>query len=331
MKILVTGASGFLGGHVVEYLLERGIAPEEIVAAGRREVPWIAKLGVEYLSVDLSDAEAMVQTSDEFTHIIHCAALSAPWGAYEDFHRVNVVGMANVLALAGRCRRLERFVDISTPSIYFGLEEQLDVAEDSTIPDNFLNSYARSKWAAEQLLRKTKLPFIILRPRALFGERDTSIIPRLIRANSRGMLPLVDDGQALLDSTYVGNVAHAIHLALFSDTSTVGQTYNITNLETLSLKETLTRLFGKLGVPMRPRKLSHGTALGIARSLEWLSIHTGEVWEPPLTIYSATVLSRSQTLNVSKAQRELGYVPIYSLDEGLDRYVEWLRSEEDNG
>ncbi len=168
---------------------------------------------------------------------------------------------------------------------------------------------------------------ITIRPRALFGPGDTTIIPRLIEANRRRFIPLMNEGKVWVDLTYVENAVDALLLCETAPESCLGRKYHITNGEPVLLIDVLRRLFEKLGLPLRIKPVSYRTAFyaawameGIARCLPWMK-------EPPFTRYTVSVLGKSQTLNIDRARRELGYSPRISVSEGVDRYVEWYRNQ----
>ena len=120
-------------------------------------------------------------------HLIHAAALSSPWGKYEEFEKANLHTQQNLIASAKK-NWLNKFVFISTPSMYFEMKDKFTVRESDPLPSKFINAYAETKRLAEIELEKSDIPYVILRPRALTGRGDTVIMPRLIRAFDEGRL-----------------------------------------------------------------------------------------------------------------------------------------------
>ena len=227
MKILVTGATGFLGKYVIEELLDHDYS---IVAFGRNE-----KVGkalesqrVQFVKGDLSSIEELRQAFQEIDAVVHAGALSTAWGPWKAFYQANVIGTQNVLDL---CREYEvkRLVYVSSPSVYAAGKDQFDIKESDAPTENHLNNYIRSKLASEKLFPNyPDVPSIILRPRGLFGVGDTSILPRVLRLSRKIGIPLIRGGEQLMDMTCVENVALAIRLALEAKEA-YGQIYNITN------------------------------------------------------------------------------------------------------
>jgi nucleoside-diphosphate-sugar epimerase len=168
------------------------------------------------------------------------------------------------------------------------------------------------------------LPVITIRPRALFGPGDRTIFPRLLRANQKGSLPLINHGKVLLDVTYVENVVDALLLCAKSGESTLGKKYNITNGDPIYLVDFLTQLLDRLGESKHFKPMSYPIAYAIATLMEWAAVISKK--EPVLTRYTVGVLSKNQTLDIRAAQSELGYVPQISIAEGIERFATWWES-----
>jgi nucleoside-diphosphate-sugar epimerase len=326
-KALVTGATGFLGQALARRLHADGW---EVVGLGRNEAigGQLVAAGLHFHRGDLADAAAVEAAARGATHVFHCGALSAPWGRAADFEAANVLGTRHVLAA---CERgdVARIVHVSTPSLYFDGRHRLAIREDEPLPARGINTYAETKRRAEELVDAAAargLPVVTLRPRALFGPGDTTLLPRLVRANGRGFLPLVDGGRALTDVTYVANVVDALLAAAEAGPEVLGRHYNITNGEPMPLIELLAMLFRRLGLPMNGRPVPYGVAYALAAGLEAVA-HLTDGREPVLTRYTVGVLARSQTLDLTAAKRDLGYAPRVSVAEGLERFAAWWETE----
>ena len=222
------------------------------------------------------------------------------------------------------CREyaVKRLVYVSSPSIYAAGKDQLNIMESDAPKENHLNNYIRSKLASEKLFSDyPDVPSIILRPRGLFGVGDTSILPRVLRLSRKIGIPLIRGGEQLMDMTCVENVALAIRLALEAKEAH-GQVYNITNGEPKTFKYLIETTLKGLGEPIRYRKIPAGLVAGAAYSLEGVYRLFHLKTEPPLTRYTYYLLRYSQTLDIQKAQTELGYYPKMTIEEGIDNYVQ---------
>ena len=325
MKILVTGGTGFLGRHVVWRLAELG---NEVVFTGRQtkaaaEVIALAKAPVRWLEVQHGKAkEALKHAAHDADAIVHAAALSSPWGKYADFYSANVTSTEEVLAACSE-NNIRRLVHISTPSLYFNFKDRLNIKEHDPLP-TAVNDYARTKAHAEQLvLQSSVTERVILRPRAIFGPWDNTLMPRILRVMKDGAIPLIHQGNALLDITFVENVVDAIVLSLTKPLPARVQTYNVTNGEPQPLHNLLRQMAEAFGLSLNTQKLPWWLVSVLAQTLEMASRAT-HGREPKITHYGAGVLAFSQTLDISAIRRDLGYEPRISIADGMHKHAAWL-------
>ena len=331
MTTLVTGATSGLGLNAVAFLRRRG---DSVRAVGRNQAvaPLLSQLGAEFCAADLSSATSQdtERLFNGVSTVWHCAALSSPWGAYEDFYQANVVVTDKLSDWAG-ARGVKVFVHISTPSLYFDYRAHRDIPE-SYRPSRFVNAYAQTKAMAEDVIQEAarRYPntrFVLLRPRALFGPHDRVVLPRILGLleKRRGVLPLPAGGRALVDLTYVENVIHAMNLATEASHLPSGAVFNVTNQEPNTLAYVLDRLLRQeLGIEVHIKDVPYPVLDVAARGLEVLGNLSGK--EPPFTRYSIGALNFDMTLSSTKARQELGYTPLYSLDEGISRTAKWLKT-----
>ena len=309
MAVLVTGASGFLGGALVRDLRSEGRA---VLATGR-DVGICAEVGA--LPLDLADAEAVAVLTAAaervgVTGIVHAAALSAPWGTVAEFRRCNVGATQTVLEVARRLGGV-RVVHISTPSVCFRFADQLGLREDAALPPP-VNAYAATKAEAEVLARAAGA--VVLRPRGIYGAGDRALLPRLVRAIQAGPLPLMRGGQAATYLTHVADVVAAIRAALASEAAGV---FHISGGVALPIRAVVEAVAARAGVEPRWRALPVPLVMAAARALEWRGALTGV--EPRVTRYGVGLFAYTQTLDISRAARELGWRPVVGFDEGLRR------------
>jgi nucleoside-diphosphate-sugar epimerase len=327
MKILLTGATGFLGYRTLEKLINE---PEiqTIVATGRNLLDYrkIAHEKVQYQMGELEDIHFAKQITEGVNMIVNTASLSAPWGNRTAFIQANLNTQYNLLH-AAKERGIERFIYISSPSIYYNGKSRLDVKESEPLPKKFVNEYARTKHEAEQLLIKHFSPFIILRPRALIGRGDSIIMPRLIKAVSEKRLKVIGKGNNIVDLTSVSNVADAIILALKAPKEALNQAYNITNGEPVKLWDQIALVLKQLNLELSANRIPFTIVDNIARLLEIKSRLTNNQ-EPTLTRYGVGTLAKSFTLDISKARELLGYKPAMKTESAINEFVNWYIQHE---
>lgn len=330
MKVLVTGGTGFLGRHVVWRVAAEGA---EVTFTGRNAqaantVIQEAAAPVQWLSLSHGTPQAeklLLEAAHGANAVVHCAALSAPWGPFVEFVRANVASTAEVIA-ACKANGIHRLVHISTPSLYFDFSDRLDILEEDVLPAP-ANDYVRTKQAAEQLVRSAGLPEVaILRPRAIFGPWDYTLVPRLLRVMAKGHIPLVRGGNIRMDLTYVANAVEAVWLALTRPLPRALNIYNVTNDEPRSMAELLQVLAREFEIPLRTMPVPWPLLREVARAMELKARWCGGA-EPLFTRYSAGVLAFSQTLDVSSLRRDLGWRARVGIDEGIHLHAQWWRDQ----
>jgi len=327
MRILVTGASGFIGQHVARALLDGG---HDVTATGR-SASALESLGSRGARIVLNDlaVDPLDALTREQEAVVNCAALASPWGRRELFIRNNVM-TAERLMTAAHAAGVKRLVHISSPSIYAGRRDQLNVSEAFTPPRHWASPYGETKWLSEQVVldeRFAALEPVVLRPRAVFGAGDRTILPRILSVARKGNFPLINGGRAMIDVTYVANVVRAVELALITPAQNTRRAYNITNGEPMTVRELLDRLFAILGLRVRLIPMSESVVYGLATLSEALARLSPRGSEPRLTRYGIALLAHSLTLDITAARERLGYSPYISLQEGFEHSAALWRQD----
>ncbi|MBO0469435.1 NAD-dependent epimerase/dehydratase family protein [Enterococcus sp. DIV0242_7C1] len=326
-KIIVTGATGFLGEYVIQELVAQDY---DVIAVGRNSkhlAMLVGKYGVTALQLDLSNREQVLKVwPKSVSACIHCAALSTVYGPYTAFYEANVMVTKTVIE-ASIAAHIPRFVFVSSPSVYAKCRDDFDIKELDPFKDlskqSYLNYYIQTKIEAEQLLLtyQEQIELVIVRPRGLFGIGDTSIFPRLMEVNNKIGIPLFRKGQGnIMDITCVENVAYALRLCV-EKADIQGSIFNITNGEPMPFKLLIERIFDLLGEEVHYRKLNAQLIYRFASMLEGIHYGLKRNKEPLLTRYTVSILAYSQTLDISAAKERLGYTPIMTVDEGIQKYI----------
>jgi nucleoside-diphosphate-sugar epimerase len=329
-RCLVTGASGFIGGHLARRLVREGWRVRCLVRA-TSDTSGLDGLEVELARGDLRDSGSVIRAAQGCRFVFHCGALVSDWATVEEIRQVNVTGTRNVVE-ASIAASAERFIHVSTTDVY-GHPGHRAIAEDYR-PAGFSNWYSETKRGAEAEVRRAgqarRLDAVILRPATVYGPGSEDVVGDMARAICARQMLLVDGGKAIAGLLYVENLVDAAVLALREDAA-VGEAFNLTDGLEVSWKQFLGDLAEGLGCPEPRWRLPYGAAWGIALALEhgyrWLRRTTGLRTRPLLSRQAVDVLGRDQDFSNRKARETLGWEPRVSYRDGLAATIEWLREE----
>lgn len=329
MKVLVTGAGGFLGFAIARMLVERG---DSVVSIQRNHYDSLAALGVEQQQGTLANDEAVMRAATGCDAVIHVAAKAGVWGKYQDYFASNVEGTRNVLKA---CQHLgiSRLVYTSTPSVIHAGGDVAGADESLPYPDHFETAYPETKAIAEREVLAANseyLSTVALRPHLIWGPGDNHLFPRVIDRARKGRLRLVGGGESLVDTVYIDNAAHAHLLALDRlrpGAACAGKAYFITQGEPVPQREMINRMLAAAELPPCTRTISPGMAYFAGAVLETAFKLVGAQNEPPMTRFVAKQLATAHWYNIEGARRDLGYAPLVSFDEGMERLASWYRTQ----
>lgn len=323
MKVLVTGGTGFLGRHLALRLKHLGHATA-ITGRNDKIGQEMAARGIEYLRMELTDAAAVRAACRGVDQVVHSAGLASPWGKYRAFFDANVVGTRHVVE-ASLASGVKRLVHLSTPSLYFDYRHRLNIKESEPLPRP-RTAYAATKLLADREVEAAHhkgLPMIGLRPRALVGPGDLTVLGRVLKLAQSGKVPLVGGGVSYADLTYIDNAVDAVVLALEAPEQALGRHYNVTNGEPMRFRDLLDQLLPLVGLHPKYRSIPFPVAYSMAAVLEAYHNWFKAGAEPAFTRYGVGLMAKSQTLDIGEARRCLGYSPKVALSEGFRRFAAW--------
>lgn len=329
MRALVTGGGGFLGGAIVRRLVERG---SSVRTFQRGHYQQLDELGVEQVRGDIADADAVSRVVGGCDIVFHVAAKVDPWGAYQPFHRTNVVGTENVLAAMRSCG-VPKLVYTSTPSVVHSGGDLAGVDESVPYPEHFEAAYPQTKAMAEMAVlaaNEDDLLTVVLRPRLIWGPEDTNLVPQLVARARAGRLRLVGDGSNLVDTVYIDNAVDAHLLAadcLEPGASCAGRPYFISNGEPWPMKKIINGILGAAGLPPEERSVPLKAALVAGAVFENIYKVFPTRGGPRMSRFVARNFATAHWFDISAARRDLGYEPRISIEEGLARLRAWFDSQ----
>lgn len=328
MKVLVTGASGMLGGGVARALAARG----DDVTVLQRRPSGLTDLGLREVLGDLVDPEVLSRATAGQDAVVHLAAKVNVLGRWEDYVRVNVVGTRTILDAARR-HDVPRFVHTSSPSVAHAGDSIVGEGAGPADPERARGNYARSKALSERIAlaadarnaRDGVGPAVCaVRPHLVWGPGDTQLVARVIRRAQEGRLPVIGSGAALVDTTYVDNAVDAFVAAVDRCTDVRGESFVVTNGEPRPVSDVFAawaRAGGADPAPTRiPTRLAYvaGSAVDAVTAVRE-RIGTVDEADPPLTRFLVEQLTTAHWFDQRRTREALGWTPRVSLDEGFRR------------
>jgi nucleoside-diphosphate-sugar epimerase len=316
--VLVTGASGFVGAHVVRELRAAGCLVRALSRRPEADAS-IATLGAEPVRGDLDDEAALRRAVDGCDAVFHLAGDTRLWAPYAARIAETNLGGTERLLRAAEAAGVGAFVHTSSTSAW---SHRVEGVIDEAVPQAGATSwvaYERSKWAGEQAVRRSVLPWVVLNPSHILGPGDRRNWARLIMMIDRGTLPGVPPGAGSFAD--VREVARA-HVQAWQR-GRFGQGYLLGG-EHASFVDFARRVGERLGRRTPSRPLPRWLLTGLA--------HASDAWgrlrrrEPDVTPEGAALTSHRLQVDSGRAVRELGY-RITPLDALLDDTIAWMRAE----
>jgi len=313
----VTGGSGFVGGALIDRLRAEGwevraLARSDAAAAKVRE------RGAEPVSGDLEGEAALREGAAGADIAFHAAAKVEDWGDPAEFQRLNVQGTANVIA-ACREAGVRRLVHVGTEAALMAGEPLIQVDEDAPLRPDSAVLYSSTKAKAEQLVRAANGPggleTVVIRPRFVWGRGDTTLLPALVEMVEAGRFRWVGGGGHLTATTHVDNTVEGLWLG--ATKAPAGGVYFVTDGEPVVFREFVSRMLATQGVEAPSGTVPAALAGAAAAATERLWPLLRRRGRPPLTRMAVWVSSQECTIDISRAERELGYRPVKSREEGL--------------
>ncbi|MDA7979509.1 MAG: NAD-dependent epimerase/dehydratase family protein [Pirellulales bacterium] len=294
------------------------------VKAGYRRQAIAASEGIEPVSLDVRDAQQVLQACAGVDAVIHVAGLTGIWGSWRPYYETNVVGTENVI---DACRRqgVSKLVFTSSPSVTFDGDDQSNVNETAPYPRRWLCAYPRSKAIAEQAVlaaNDEQLLTCALRPHLIWGPGDLQLVPELVRRAAAGKLRQIGQGKNLIDATHIDNAA-AAHLAaldsLVAGAPACGKAYFISQDEPVNCWDWIREVVGYFGAHLHKSPVSARVAWRAASVFEAGYKMFRIRRQPLLTRFLVAQLSTSHYFDISAARRDLGYHPPLSMSKGLEQ------------
>ncbi len=324
MRVLITGATGLLGGHLIKELQLR---EEEIRALVLpvENADNLLQQGIEVARGDITDASALDAAVQNIDLVFHLAGMMGVWRPLADYRLVNVTGSENLYKAAQKAG-VRRYVHTSSHTVY-GLGYGRFLTENDPLrpdPDPYSITKAEGDRLMRRLMLSSEVETVILRPGTFFGPGDRLHFGRMAQKMKDGKGIIIGRGDNALPFCYVTDVAQGFLLAAYHENAP-GNVYNISNDRPLTQQEMFDGIANAVG-GTRP-----------TRHLPYLPIYYGAIvaekvvarvtrTRPVVTQLGAMMFGSDNRHSVEKARRELGYEPKVDLREGIKLAAEWFNA-----
>ena len=301
-KIAITGATGFVGGFISNYLESKD---NKVFRFGRKK-----QKGIIYWDITKSVYNSYLDVDC----VIHCAAHVNDWASYGESYAVNVLGTQNVLKSFPRA---SKFIYLSSASVYNSFCNKVIISENDCLGGKLLNNYSRTKLMGENEVKKSKIiSKIILRPHIIYGLGDTTIAPRIKKGIKFGYLIVPGNGKNRISFTNIENLAQAVWGAVKLSKKGIS-VYNITDRDSFVLVDALNKIKKLNNLKFKELFISKklGLIIGYIFELAYSLLRIKKA--PPLTRYIINQMSSDHVLDISRAQKDLQYCPIKNIEDNF--------------
>jgi len=324
---LITGATGLLGSHIAEKLVQAG-EPVRALVRPNSDISFLDSLGVQKAVGDITVPASLTEAMDGVSTVYHAAAQVGDWGPWSRFVAISIDGTVNMLN-AARDAGVKRFLHVSSISAYGHPDgDGLVLDESAPLGVNLYkwSYYSRAKAEAERIAweyyNRGDVALTVVKPSWLYGPRDRASMPRLIRAIRAGKGKLIGDGSNRLNLTYAGNQAEGCILAATSENA-IGQAYNLSSDGEITQAQYFNKIAECVGARPITKKVPYKVARGAAFFMELFG-HLFHTKKPPLvTRYAVWLMGRKCFFTSEKAREQLGWRATVGYDEGIERAVKW--------
>ena len=327
MRVLVTGATGFTGGHLALTLAERGYDVQALVRPRSLETfhrSSLAAHGVVACSGDLTDAAAVARAAEGVEVVYHIAATYREAGQRDGAYRaVNVQGTENVLDAAAR-GGARRVVHCSTGGVHGHV---VNPPADEDAPFNPGDVYQDTKLEAEKLAAgygpTSVIDVVVARPIGIYGPGDTRFL-KMFRGLARGRFPMLGSGEVFYHLTYITDLVEGLRLC-GEVPGAAGGTYLLAGPRYTTLNELVRLIAVELGVRPPRMHLPVWPFWTAGLLCEAVCIPLGV--EPPLYRRRVDFYTKSRAFDTTRARTRLGYAPRVDLEDGIRRTANWYREQ----
>jgi nucleoside-diphosphate-sugar epimerase len=322
-KVLITGATGLIGSHLTQRLIEENFHVRALVR-NPGKAGWLKEIGAEIVQGDITDAESMISAAQGCQVIFHGAAWVSERGTKDEIWKANVQGTQNAVN-AALAARVQRFIQISSCAVY-GSRQEFDI--DESYPMRKTGKlYWDSKIDAEEIVQQSQkqhgLPIVIARVSQVYGPRSYQFTIRPIEVIKAGKMILIDGGRHLCKPVFIANLMDGLMLCAQKEQA-IGEAINLTDGSPIPWRDffgAYGRMLGEESFPSLPYSLAWSAAL----LFEIQAKITGK--KASFTRSAVQSLRSSNSFSNKKAKSILNWEPRFNLEQGMQQTENWLREQ----
>jgi 2-alkyl-3-oxoalkanoate reductase len=322
--VLVTGASGFIGSHLVSRCLQDSCKVKALVRTGNPVIADFLKKGVEVMEGDIRDVEAVKKAVSGCDLVFHAAALTSDWGSMKDFTDINIGGTRNICEAVLECKT-KRLVYISSFETFNHAE--LERIDEQTPFSMRNHSYADTKIAGTETIKEFIAKGItasVVYPVWVYGPGDRTLFPNMAEI-LRNNLFFYWKQQARMSMIYIDNLVDLLMLAATAPQA-AGEDFLACDGVDMTFEQFCERLAKGVNAPVPFIYLPYDLVYSLAGILETAYTIMNLQKRPMLTRQAVTLLASRAIVDASKARKVLGWAPAVPQEEGFRRTLEWLNT-----
>lgn len=324
-RVLITGANGFIGSHLVEGFLKEGHQVCGLVRT-TSDLSLIKNMDVDLRYGDITNPGSVEESLNDVNIVVHNAGLASDWGSLESFRKINLEGTKNVARAAAK-NGVRRIVHMSSTAIH-GFNQDHPASEDD--PKNPVFNYGISKLEAENWVlafgKQDGIEVTAIRPGNVFGPWDHTFMKKYIEAMVSGKIAYVNNGQSLTCPTYIDNLVHGVYLASFHENAP-GEAFIITDGLRINWKQFTEAIADELHIRYPRLSIPLGLSLPLASLAECFYRLIKSDHAPLITKYRMYNAGTNYHFSIQKAREILGFEPVTGLEKAIEQTVLWFRSE----
>lgn len=328
MKVLVTGATGFVGGHLVPALIEKGYEVECLVRSENKANQLKKLFDVETVIGDVTKPETLKGISNGIDYVVHLAAMghvsAVTDEAFRQFTGINEGGTKNLINEFRNSKSLKKFVHFSSTAAMGPIGHP--ILNEESVP-NPVTPYQKSKQRSEQIIfdsfSEFGFPGVVVRPCMIYGVGGYGEFHKFCKLMKKGVFPKVGLGKNLTPLVHVDDVVNGAILAM--EKGRDGQAYILASDSSIEMDELHRLIMKAIGKRAPYIFVPASLALGGAKIVEIISTLLGK--EPIVTYRNIKSTVVDRTFDITKAKQELGYLPLMSFEDGIRTTVGWYKEQ----